>query len=72
MIGAITIAKKSVSIRFSNATLTVENGEYIVTEAKKEDIKNYNLSAILNALDGSSDLDITITSEDVVEPIDEG
>lgn len=71
MIGAITIAKKSISIRFSNATLTVENGEYIVTEAKKEDIKNYNLSTILNALDGRN-LSMDITFEDVVEPIDEG
>lgn len=72
MIGAITIAKKSISIRFSNATLTVEDGKYIITEIKKDDSTDYDLSTILNLLDGSSNLSISITSEGVVEPIDEG
>lgn len=65
------MAKKSISVRFSNATLTVEEGKYIITEIKKDDSTDYDLSEILNALDGSSDLSISITSEDVVEPISE-
>lgn len=66
------MAKRNTSYKFSKATLTKDdNGRYIIEEIIKEESKFYDLTEILNALDGSSDLNITITSEDVVEPIDE-
>ena len=66
------MAKRNTSYKFSKATLTKDDGRYIIEEIIKEEGKFYDLTEILNALDGSSDLSITITSEDVVEPIDEG
>lgn len=67
------MAKRNTSYKFSKATLTKDDdGRYIIEEIIKEESKLYNLTEILDALDGSSDLSITITSEDVVEPIDEG
>lgn len=48
-----------------------ENGKYIITEVNRDDSKDYNLTEILDGLDGSSDLSISISSEDVVEPIGE-
>lgn len=67
------MAKRNTSYKFSKATLTKDdNGRYIIEEIIKEESKFYDLTEILNALDGSSDLSISITSEDVVEPMDEG
>lgn len=71
MIGEINLAKKTVSVKFSKAALMKENGKYIITEVSKDDSKDYDLTEILNSLDGSSDLSISISSEDVVEPIGE-
>lgn len=65
------MAKRNTSYKFSKATLTKDDGRYIIEEIIKEESKFYDLTEILNALDGSSDLNITITSEDVVKPIDE-
>lgn len=66
------MAKRNTSYKFSKATLIKDdNGRYIIEEIIKEESKFYDLTEILNALDGSSDLNITITSEDVVNPIDE-
>lgn len=65
------MAKKSISIKFSKAMLTKENGKYTITEFSKDDSKDYNLSEILDGLDGAEGLSVTITSEDDVEPIDE-
>lgn len=65
------MAKKTVSVKFSKAALMKENGKYIITEVSKDDSKDYDLTEILNSLDGSSDLSISISSEDVVEPIGE-
>lgn len=65
------MAKKVVSVKFSKAVLTKENEKYIITEITKDDSRDYDLSAILDGLDGSSDLSISISSEDTVKPIDE-
>lgn len=65
------MAKKTISIKFSKATLTKDDGRYTITEITKDDSNNYNLSEILDGLDGSSDLSISISSEDTVEPISE-
>ena len=66
------MAKKTISIKFSKATLIKEDGKYTVTEINKDDSIDYELSEILDGLDGSSDLSISITSEYVVEPIERG
>lgn len=65
------MAKKSISLKFTKATLSRENGRYIITEISKDDSKDYDLTNILDGLDGSSDLSVSITSEDIVEPISE-
>lgn len=65
------MAKKSISLKFTKATLSRENGRYIITEISKDDSKDYDLTEILDGLDGSSDLSVSITSEDIVEPISE-
>lgn len=65
------MAKKSISLKFTKATLSKEDGRYIITEISKEDSKDYDLTEILDGLDGSSDLSVSITSEDIVEPISE-
>jgi hypothetical protein len=71
MNGEIYLAKKTISIKFSKATLTKEDGKYTITEIIKDESKDYDLSEILDGLDGSSDLSISISSEDTVEPISE-
>lgn len=63
------MAKKSISLKFTKATLSKEDGRYIITEISKEDSKDYDLTEILDGLDGRSDLSVSITSEDIVEPI---
>lgn len=65
------MAKKSISLKFTKATLSKEDGRYIITEISKEDSKDYDLTEILDGLDGRSDLSVSITSEDIVEPISE-
>lgn len=63
------MAKKSISIKFTKATLSKENDKYIVTEITKDDSTDYNFSAILDSLEGSEGLSITITSEDNIQPV---
>ncbi len=65
------MAKKNISIKFSKAMLTKENGKFTITEFSKDDSKDYDLSAILDGLDGAEGLSVTITSEDEVKPINE-
>lgn len=65
------MAKKSVSIKFSKAMISKENGKYIVTEISKDDSTDYNLSEILDSLEGSEGLSISVTSENEVTPISE-
>ncbi len=65
------MAKKSISIKFSKAMLTKEDGKYIITEVSKDDSKDFDFSAILDSLDGTEGLSISVTSEDEVEPINE-
>ncbi len=65
------MAKKSISIKFSKAMLTKEDGKYIITETSKDDSKDFNFSSILDGLDGAEGLSISVTSEDEVEPINE-
>lgn len=63
------MAKKSISIKFSKAMLTKEDGKYTVTEILKDDNVDYDFSVILDGLVGTDGLSISITSEDEIEPI---
>ena len=64
------MAKKSVSIKFSKATLTKENDKYIITEISKDDSSDYNFSELLDGLIGVEGLSVSITSEDEITPIE--
>ena len=46
------MAKKRIALQFTNAELTVEDGQYILTETTKEDVKSYSLSSFLDSLVG--------------------
>lgn len=46
------MAKKSIALQFTNAELTVEDGQYILTETTKEEVKSYSLSSFLDSLVG--------------------
>ena len=63
------MAKKSISIKFTKATLSKENDKYTVTEITKDDSTDYDFSSILDSLEGSEGLSITITSEDNIQPV---
>lgn len=65
------MAKKSISIKFSKAMLTKDDGKYTITEILKDDNMEYDFSSILDGLVGTDGLSISITSEDELEPISE-
>jgi hypothetical protein len=46
--------KKAVSYKFTNAEVSVDNEQYIITETSKDDTKIYNFSSILNSLAGKT------------------
>ena len=46
------MAKKSIALQLANAELTVEDGQYILTETTKEEVKSYSLSSFLDSLVG--------------------
>lgn len=49
------MAKSNTKFSFSKAYVSLEDGDYILTEITKDAEKSYNLSAILDSLVGSSD-----------------
>ena len=46
------MAKKNIALQLTNAGLTVEDGQYILTETTKEEVKSYSLSSFLDSLVG--------------------
>ena len=63
------MAKKQINLSYTNANLDVTNEEqqrYILTETTKDDIKVYDLSAILNSLVGQDNVSITIKTTDEI------
>ena len=46
------MTKKSIALQLTNAGLTVEDGQYILTETTKEEVKSYSLSSFLDSLVG--------------------
>ncbi len=63
------MAKKQINLSYTNANLDVTNEEqqrYVLTETTKDDIKVYDLSAILNSLVGQDNVSITIKTTDEI------
>ena len=63
------MAKKQINLSYTNANLDVTNEEqqrYVLTETTKDDIKVYDLSAILNSLLGQDNVSITIKTTDEI------
>ena len=63
------MAKKQINLTYSNASLDKteeEQPRYVLTETTKDDIKVYDLSAILNSLVGNENLSITIKTVDEI------
>ena len=61
--------KKQINLSYTNANLDVTNEEqqrYVLTETTKDDIKVYDLSAILNSLVGQDNVSITIKTTDEI------
>ena len=63
------MAKKQINLTYSNASLDKteeEQPRYVLTETTKDDIKVYDLSAILNSLVGQDNVSITIKTTDEI------
>lgn len=63
------MAKKQINLTYSNASLDKteeEQQRYVLTETTKDDIKVYDLSAILDSLVGNENLSITIKTVDEI------
>ncbi len=54
------MAKKTINLNYSNASLTNEEGQYILTETTKDDTKTYNLTTVLDSIIGLEGVTITI------------
>ena len=64
----IIIAKRTIGIAYTNAELSLNgNGEFILTEVGKDDIKTFNLSKLLNDLAGNESVSITVKTVDELE-----
>ena len=62
------MAKKDTTLSFKNAELsTNDNGEYILVETTKDDIKSFNLTSILDSLMGHY-LTVSLKSSDELPP----
>lgn len=63
------MAKKQINLSYTNANLDVteeEQQRYILTETTKDDMKVYDLSAVLNSLIGQDNVSITIKTADEI------
>ena len=64
----IIIAKRTIGIAYNNAELSLNgNGEFILTEVTKDDIKTFNLSRLIDSLVGNESVSITIKTVDELE-----
>ena len=62
------MAKKDTTLSFKNAELTNnENGDYVLVETTKDDIKSFNLTSILDSLMGQY-LTVSLKSSDELPP----
>ena len=63
------MAKKQINLSYTNANLDKteeEQPRYVLTETTKDDIKLYDLSAILDNLVGQDNVSITIKTTDEI------
>ena len=60
------MAKKSIKVAFSKATINFENGKYTITEITKDDSTDYDLSAVLDSFIGLSGVSLSIGVDDEV------
>lgn len=58
-------------VSFKNATITLEDGKYIITEVKKDTMKVYNLSDQLSAFEGIENLTLSISCDKEIIAIEE-
>ena len=65
------MAKKSTKVAFSKATITFENGKYIITEITKDDSTDYDLSAVLDSFIGQEGISLSIGVDDDVPAVTE-
>ena len=62
------MAKKSIGINYKNGEISVnDDGDFILTEVTKDDIKSYNLTTLLNSLVGQS-IDLGLKTVDELPP----
>ena len=65
------MAKKSTKVAFSKATITFENGKYTITEIRKDDSTDYDLSAVLDSFIGQEGISLSIGVDDDVPAVTE-
>ena len=65
------MAKKSIKVAFSKATITFENGKYTITEITKDDSTDYDLSAVLDSFVGLEGISLSIGVDDDVPAVTE-
>lgn len=58
--------KETKSTKFNKATITEEDGKYIITETTKDDTKVYNLSDKLNEWLNVDGVNLTISKDSEV------
>lgn len=56
---------------FSKATISFEDGKYIITEINKEDSADYNLSAVLDSFIGLDGVSLSVGVDDEVPAVTE-
>lgn len=62
------MAKVQGKTSFSGATITKENGEYIITEFSKDDATSYNLSEVLDGYLDKDDVSLSISVNGTLTP----
>lgn len=65
------MAKELHKINFSKATITKDGDRYIITEVSKDDIKDYDLSKILDSYVDIKGISLAIGTDNEIQPIDD-
>ena len=65
------MAKNSFKTSFSKATITKEDGKYIITEYNKDDVKSYDLSSALDGVIGVEGLSLAFNKDSELTAIEE-
>lgn len=65
------MAKKKLSFNFSKGFISRENGKFVFTEVTKDDTSVYDLQATLESLIGVDGVNISISTEDVIQTVED-